>query len=61
MFDKNSFSNVQRKGLLVIDGDWLAFKVAAILENKSVQIYDSEGNFVKKFKTKTDFKKIAGN
>ena len=24
------------KGLLVVDGDWLAFKVAAILENKSV-------------------------
>ena len=57
MFDKNSFSTIQRKGLLVVDGDWLAFKVAAILENKSVQIYDAEGNFVKKFKTKTDFKK----
>lgn len=56
--DKNSFSNIQQTsdGLLVIDGDWLAFKVAAVLEKKEVKVYTPDGDYVKNFKTRTAFK-----
>ena len=48
MNPNTSFSNpvVKRGGLLVIDGDWLAYKVAAILEKKEVRIFDTDGAFV---------------
>lgn len=44
-------------GLLVIDGDWLAYKVACILEKKEVCIFDLEGNLVDTYKNKTEYKK----
>lgn len=54
---RNDFS--PSKGLLVIDGDWLAFKVAAVLEKKEVRVYTSQGEYVKNFKTRTAFKNSA--
>lgn len=49
------------KGLLVIDGDWLAFLVACAIEKTSVKIYDSENVFVKEYKNKTLYKKDVKN
>lgn len=46
-------------GLLVIDGDWLAYKVASILEKKEVRIFDEQGKFINNFKNKTEYKKDA--
>lgn len=58
MNPNTSFSNPLQKinGLLVIDGDWLAYKVASILEKKEVRIFDLDGNFVNNFKNKTEYK-----
>ena len=61
MNPNTSFSNpvVKRGGLLVIDGDWLAYKVAAILEKKEVRIFDTDGAFVNNYKNKTEYKNCA--
>lgn len=61
MNPNTSFSNplVKRGGLLVIDGDWLAYKVAAILEKKEVRVFDTDGNFVNNYKNKTEYKNCA--
>lgn len=45
------------KGLLVYDGDWLAFLIASVIQEKSVKVFDTEGKFVKEYKNKTLFTK----
>ena len=54
-------SNYEGEGLLVIDGDWLAYMIACTAETKSVKIYDSENNFVKEYKNKTAYMKDTKN
>lgn len=43
--------------LLIIDGDYVAFCVASLLETRDVKVSDSDGNEVGVYKNKTTFKK----
>lgn len=45
------------KGLLVVDGDWICFKIASILEKKEVRVFNPDGDFVNKYKNRTEYKK----
>jgi hypothetical protein len=58
---KDMFSNAPSGSLTVVDGDWIAYKVASALEKKSVRVYDLDGTFVKEYKTRTKFKEDAKN
>ena len=42
--------------ILVIDGDFLAFKVSSVLENRCVKVFDKDEELYT-FKNKTAFKK----
>lgn len=58
LFKNPDEQNLLEESVLVIDADWLAFKIASVLETKSVQVYDGDV-FIKKFKNRTEFKKSA--
>lgn len=53
---KQEYNESWDNSLCVIDGDWLAFLVASVVENRFIEVFDKEDNFIKKFKTRTDYK-----
>lgn len=58
---KDMFSNAPAGSLLVVDGDWVAYKIASALEKKSIRVYDEQEKFVKEYKTRTKFKEDSKN
>lgn len=57
---KSNFSFAPDNSLLVIDGDWLAYKIAAAIEKRTIHVFDLQGNFVSEYKTRTKYKE-SGN
>lgn len=56
-----TFSNAPPNSLLVVDGDWVAYKIASALEKKSIHVFDEKDVFVKEYKTRTKFKEDTKN
>lgn len=48
--------DVPFNNLLVIDGDYIAFQIASLLEERSVNVYDEQNNFIGNYKNRTTFK-----
>lgn len=53
---RDMFSNAPVDSLLVVDGDWVAYKIASALEKKTIRVYNEQDTFVNEYKTRTKFK-----
>lgn len=58
---RDMFSNAPADSLLVVDGDWVAYKIASALEKKTIRVYDQQDTFVNEYKTRTKFKEDSKN
>lgn len=47
---------IKGNSILVIDNDFLSFKIASVLEHKCIKVYDKDNEFVGRFKHRTEFK-----
>ena len=47
--------NIKSNSILVLDNDFISFKIASVLESKSVKVYDDD-KYIGKFKHRTEYK-----